>query len=197
MRIELHPAGGILVVPGRNHVAVAALIHREDEEEFRRLSFRERISLIQRRSPLLTACQAVSENTHLYQLSRAHAAHYTAAGAVLIGDAIHLINPTAGQGMTMAIEDAAALARLLGPPLVAGVTGGALDAFLRAYEQERWPRNASQIRWSHWMSQCYAFGGAWGDLLRQWVFRFGASALGRRVQQFLWARMALGKAVNL
>ncbi|NOT54295.1 MAG: FAD-dependent monooxygenase [Deltaproteobacteria bacterium] len=196
MRIELHPAGGILVVPGRNHVAVAALIHREDEEKFRRLSFPERLSLIKGRSPLLTGCQAVSDSGHLYQLSRAHAQHYTAAGAVLIGDAIHLINPTAGQGMTMAIEDAAALARHLGPPLVTGAAGATLEPFLRAYEQERWPRNASQIRWSHWMSQFYAFGGSWGDLLRQWVFRFGASAMGRRVQQYLWTRMALGKAVH-
>jgi 2-polyprenyl-6-methoxyphenol hydroxylase-like FAD-dependent oxidoreductase len=61
---------------------------------------------------------------------------------------------------------------------------------LHAYERGRRPANAALIRWSHWMSRFYAAPGPLGDWLRRKVFAFGGSALGRRVRQRLWTRMA-------
>jgi 2-polyprenyl-6-methoxyphenol hydroxylase-like FAD-dependent oxidoreductase len=113
---------------------------------------------------------------------------------VLIGDALHVTNPTAGQGMTMAIEDAAALARHIGPPLCAARRAAAdptaVERALSDYERERWPKNDAQIRWSHWLSRCYALEGAWAEGLTTAVFRFGASRPGQAIQRLIWSRLA-------
>lgn len=191
MRVELHPDGGVLVVPTLNpeRVGLGVLVRPRDEALFRAGSDEDRLSAIRQRSPLLAGSRTLAPGAHLYRLVRAHAPRYTARGAVLIGDAVHVTNPTAGQGMTMAIEDAAALARHAGPVLAAG-GGGDLAPLLDAYERERRPRNAALIRWSHWMSRFYALDGPLGDWVRRRVFAFGGSAVGRRIQRGLWSRMA-------
>src|SRR5207302_2776352 len=61
MRIELHPSGGILVVPGLERVALAVLVHKEEEAVFHSGSLEEKLAAIRRRSPLLTACRAFSK----------------------------------------------------------------------------------------------------------------------------------------
>ena len=192
MRIELHPSGGVLVVPtlNRDRVGLGVLVQRIDEPLFRTGSVEERLAAIRRRSPLLAGCRDCFAGAHLYKLSRAHVPRYVARGAALIGDAAHVTNPTAGQGMTMAIEDAAALARHVGAALVRGESGSALSPLLRAYERERWPSNAALIRWSHWMSLFYALGGTAGDWFRRRLFALGGSAVGRRIHEYLWSRMA-------
>jgi 2-polyprenyl-6-methoxyphenol hydroxylase-like FAD-dependent oxidoreductase len=192
MRVELHPAGGVLVVPnpGGDRVGVGVLVHPGEEELFRSGSAEEKLAAVRRRSPLFPGCRACGRGAHLYKLSRAHARRYVARGAALLGDAAHVTNPTAGQGMTMAVEDAAALARHVGPALAAGARGAALDGPLLAYERERRPANAALIRWSHWMSRFYALPGALGDWLRRGVFAFGASPLGRLIQRGIWSRVA-------
>ena len=192
MRIELHPAGGILVVPnpGGDRVGLGVLVHQRDEAVFRSGSAEAKLAAVARRSPLLAGCRGYFQGAHLYKLARAHAPRYVARGAALLGDAIHVTNPTAGQGMTMAVEDAAALARHLGPPLAGGKSGPALDVPLQAYERERRPANAALIRWSHWISRFYALDGPVGDALRRRVFAFGSSSLGRIIQRQLWARVA-------
>ena len=135
-------------------------------------------------------CDGFAKGSHLYKLYRAHAERYVARGAALIGDAVHVTNPTAGQGMTMAIEDAAALARHVGPALAAAKPDDHIDRALAAYEDERRPKNAALIRWSHWMSRFYAMPGLRGDWLRRQVFRFGGSFLGQFVQKAIWSRVA-------
>ena len=149
MRIELHPAGGILVVPNPSldRVGLGVLVYPPEEELFRSGVLEAKVAAIQQRSPLFASCRAFPRGAHLYKLSRFHAAHYAAHGAALLGDAVHITNPTAGQGMTMAIEDAAALARHVGPALASGKRGPVLDAALQAYERERRPLNAALIRW--------------------------------------------------
>jgi len=193
LRVELHPAGGILIVPGVGGVALAALIRREDEAQFRSWSLEQRIAAIAQRSSLLAGVQAFPKSAHLYQLARAHAPRYTARGAVLLGDAVHLTNPTAGQGMTMAIGDAAALARHVGPALVTEGRSTAIDAALTAYEAERRPVNVGLIRWSHWLSRIYALGGPVSDALHRYVFAFGGSPLGRYLHHTIWTRVAMEK----
>jgi 2-polyprenyl-6-methoxyphenol hydroxylase-like FAD-dependent oxidoreductase len=190
VRVELHPAGGMLVVPGHGCVGLAALVRNDEEAIFRQGSIEEKASRLRRRSPLLAECGVFPKSASFYQLSRAHAERYTARGAVLIGDAAHVTNPVVGQGMTMAVEDAAALASHVGPALAVGEAGALLDPRLAAYERERMPRNAASVRWSHWMSRVYALGPPFGDALVRSVFAFGGSRLGARLQRRVWSRVA-------
>jgi 2-polyprenyl-6-methoxyphenol hydroxylase-like FAD-dependent oxidoreductase len=191
MRVELHPAGGILIVPNPDlkRVGLGVLVQRREEGLFRSGPVEKKLEAIRRRTPLFAGCRGFPAGSHLYKLSRAHAPWYAARGAALLGDAVHVTNPTAGQGMTMAVEDAAALARHVGPVLAAGERGPALDRPLRAYQRERRPRNAALIRWSHWMSRFYALDGALGDWLRRRVFGLGGSAFGQFVQRRIWSRV--------
>src|SRR5713101_6188084 len=127
---------------------------------------------------------------HLYKLWRGHAPRYAARGAVLLGDAIHVINPVMAQGMTMAIEDAAALAHHVGPALACGAVNEDLDGLFAAYERERRPINAGVIRWSHWMRWGFALGGPGVDVLHRRVFGLANSPLGRVAQRMVWSRFA-------
>jgi len=192
MRIELHPSGGILVVPhpSGERVGLGVLVRPRDEELFRSGTVEEKLEAIRGRSPLFANCRAFPRGSHLYKLSRAHAPRYTARGAALLGDAVHVTNPTAGQGMTMAVEDGAALARHIGPILGRGRPPLEIDRALRAYEGERRPANASLIRWSHWMACFYALDGALGDWLRRRLFALGGSAFGQMIQRRIWSRIA-------
>jgi len=191
MRVELHPAGGMLVVPGHDHVGIAALVRRDEEAVFRQGTIEEKASRLRRRSPLLAECREFPKSAHLYTLARAHADRYTARGAVLIGDAIHTTNPTAGQGMTMALEDAAALASHVGPALAAAEAGELLDSRLAAYEHERMSRNAKALRWSHWMSRFYALGPPFGDAFVRSAFAFSGSRLGGLLRKRVWSQVAV------
>src|SRR5262249_3581345 len=148
MRIELHPDGGVLVVPHPDgqRVGLGVLVQPRDEDLFRAGSVAEKMEKVRRRSSLFEGCEPLPAGAHLYKLARAHAARYTARAAALLGDAVHVTNPTAGQGMTMAIEDGAALARHAGASLCGQ---DSLDDALTRYERERWRLNAAKIRWSH------------------------------------------------
>ncbi|NOQ37033.1 MAG: 2-octaprenyl-3-methyl-6-methoxy-1,4-benzoquinol hydroxylase [Methylococcaceae bacterium] len=48
-----------------------------------------------------------------FPLKRQHAQHYVKQGVALVGDAAHMINPLAGQGVNIGLLDAAALAEVL------------------------------------------------------------------------------------
>ena len=48
-----------------------------------------------------------------FPLKRQHAQHYVKHGVALVGDAAHMINPLAGQGVNIGLLDAAALAEVL------------------------------------------------------------------------------------
>lgn len=193
MRIELHPDGGALVVPGVDRVGVAVLVRPAHEPLFRAGPIDEKLAEIARRVPLLAGCRS-ARGAHLYKLSRGHADRYVARGAVLLGDAVHVTNPTAGQGMTMAIGDAASLSAHVGPALAAGNEPRALDGPLAAYEEERRAANASRLRWSHWMSRFYALSGDAGDAIHRGLFSLGGSAFGRAVLDRIWSRVASHEA---
>jgi 2-octaprenyl-3-methyl-6-methoxy-1,4-benzoquinol hydroxylase len=193
MRINLHPQGGVLVVPGPGRIGVAALVHPEQEALFRAGALEDKLAAIARRVPLCDG-RAALPGAHLYKLHRGHAERYAARGAALLGDAAHVTNPTAGQGMTMAVEDAAALASHLGPPLASGAEGPGLDLALLAYEAQRRPANGRLIFRSHLMSRFYADGGSVGDEVRRRVFTLGGSPLGQAVHRAVWSRMAFREA---
>jgi 2-polyprenyl-6-methoxyphenol hydroxylase-like FAD-dependent oxidoreductase len=190
LRTELHPDGGILVVPGTGRLGLAALVRREHEHLFRTGSVEAKFAHIEGRSPLLSGRRPSPVGVHLYKLWRGHASRYWAPGAALLGDAIHVINPVMAQGMTMAIEDGAALARHAGPLLAARAGTAELDAALACYERERRPFNAAVIRRSHWMSVAFSIGGPLGDRIHRGAFRMADSLIGRALQKRIWSQFA-------
>jgi len=96
--------------------------------------------------------------------------------------------------MTMAIEDAAALARHVGPGIARGERGAALDLHLHRYERERRPKAEALIRWSHWMSRFYAMGGPLGEGIKRQLFSFAGSPPGRLLHRTIWSRVATRSA---
>lgn len=190
LRTEMHPDGGVLVVPGVNRLGLAALVRKEHQHLFRSGSIEEKFARIAQRSPLFQGRQPAAEGAHLYILWRGHAPHYSARGVVLLGDAVHVINPVMAQGMTMAIEDSAALARWLGSTLKSHGTPEQIDASFAAYEKERRPFNERIIRSSHWMSRLFSLGGPWGDRFHRGAFSLSDSSLGKFIQDKIWASFA-------
>ncbi len=74
--------------------------------------------------------------TASFPLKRQHAQAYVKPGVALVGDAAHMINPLAGQGVNIGLLDAAALAEVL---LAADQEGRDIGdvAILKRYEQLR------------------------------------------------------------
>ncbi|MBL8953358.1 MAG: FAD-dependent monooxygenase [Myxococcaceae bacterium] len=193
MRLDLHADGGVMTMPQRDGVVgVAVLVLPRQLQLFQAGTMEQRLRAIWQRSPLLAGMPHVGKNAHLYRLHRGHAARYLSRGAALMGDAVHLTNPTAGQGMTMAIEDAAALARHVSPALHGSEPR--LDAALAAYEAERRPANLELVRWSHWMGRFFAMSGPVADTVKRRVFAFGRTAVGQWVQREIWGHVATRKA---
>ena len=195
MRLDLHADGGVMTMPQRpGIVGVAVLVLPNQLALFQAGTPGQKLANIWKRAPLLAGMRCPEKGAHLYRLHRGHATRYVARGAALIGEAVHLTNPTAGQGMTMAIEDGAALARHLGPALEAHRAEAALDAALHAYEVERRPHNLELVRWSHWMGRFFSMPGPIADSVRRNVFAFGRTGLGKLIQRGIWSHVATRKA---
>lgn len=71
-----------------------------------------------------------------FPLRRQHAQEYVKSGVALIGDAAHMINPLAGQGVNIGFLDAAAFAEVIIAATQKGQDIGSL-AVLREYEKQR------------------------------------------------------------
>ena len=71
-----------------------------------------------------------------FPLKRQHAQSYVKPGVVLVGDAAHMINPLAGQGVNIGLLDAAALAEVLIDAAKKGLELGDLSV-LKRYEKMR------------------------------------------------------------
>jgi 2-polyprenyl-6-methoxyphenol hydroxylase-like FAD-dependent oxidoreductase len=191
MNLYIHRDGGVMVVPQRPGVAgTAVLVHPRENDLFRAGTLEDKVAAIRARCPALASATPLPRHAHLYALSRGHAPRYFARGAALMGDAVHVTNPTAGQGMTMAIEDAAALARHAVPAIAAGADHRAVDAALVAYQRERRPINAGLLRWSHFMGKFFAMHSAIGSELRARVFALGGHGIGQWIQRRVWNRVA-------
>jgi len=71
-----------------------------------------------------------------FPLRLLHARRYAAERIVLVGDAAHTVHPLAGQGINLALLDAAALVDVVGDAIAAGDDPGELRV-LRRYERWR------------------------------------------------------------
>jgi 2-octaprenyl-3-methyl-6-methoxy-1,4-benzoquinol hydroxylase len=82
--------------------------------------------------------------TASFPLKRQHAQSYVKPGVVLVGDAAHMINPLAGQGVNIGLLDAAALGEVLIEASRQGDELGDL-AVLRRYEKMRRTENLKMM----------------------------------------------------
>jgi 2-octaprenyl-3-methyl-6-methoxy-1,4-benzoquinol hydroxylase len=79
-----------------------------------------------------------------FPLKRQHAQQYVKQGIVLVGDAAHMINPLAGQGVNIGLLDAAALAQVLVEAAQQGENVGELRV-LKRYERLRRNENLKMM----------------------------------------------------
>ena len=75
-----------------------------------------------------------------FPLTRRHASSYTKDKVVLVGDAAHTINPLAGQGVNLGLQDAACIAKVIRQAASEGKDIGAVSV-LSEYEKTRRPEN--------------------------------------------------------
>ena len=79
-----------------------------------------------------------------FPLKRQHAQAYVKPGVVLVGDAAHMINPLAGQGVNIGLLDAAALGEVLVDAAKNGLVPGDLSV-LNRYEKLRRNENLKMM----------------------------------------------------
>ena len=79
-----------------------------------------------------------------FPLKRQHAQSYVKPGVVLVGDAAHMINPLAGQGVNIGLLDAAALGEVLLEAVKEGLDPGSLTV-LKRYEKMRRNENLKMM----------------------------------------------------
>nr|WP_320134927.1 UbiH/UbiF/VisC/COQ6 family ubiquinone biosynthesis hydroxylase [uncultured Amphritea sp.] len=80
-----------------------------------------------------------------FPLKRQHASEYVKEGVVLAGDAAHMINPLAGQGVNIGLLDAAALAEVILTGHREGLDISDLS-LLQRYEQQRRNHNLMMMQ---------------------------------------------------
>lgn len=76
-----------------------------------------------------------------FPIARRHVTEYFRQGVVLAGDAAHTINPLAGQGVNLGLQDAAWMIEILVDALRAGENPGSTEVLAR-YEKARRSENA-------------------------------------------------------
>ena len=73
---------------------------------------------------------------HEYPLSLVQSTEQVRQGIVVMGNAAHALHPVAGQGFNLALRDVAALGRVLGAGITAGLAPGDLQT-LQRYQQRQ------------------------------------------------------------
>ena len=181
MRVHLDPAGGLLVMPRPDRVGLGVLVDSGTARHWMTITDEELARDLTRRAPILSGMKLYRDGAHVYELTRSHADRYVHRGAVIIGDAAHTTNPTAGQGMAMALTDAGALADRLSAAIAAGGAPTALDLALADYEQTQWPANEAVIRASHRLAVAYGLRGRKCHALETALLRILGSGLGTAI----------------
>lgn len=134
----IHRDGGVLVLPTtpKGRCRVVAQVDDDDLPRWRAADPLELRALLAVRHARLGELDVRRhEGSHVYRLGWQHAERYVAPGLALVGDAAHVTHPNGGQGMTLAVFDAAALGRLAAPAL--RDRGDGLTAALWEYAARR------------------------------------------------------------
>ncbi|PKM12721.1 MAG: 2-octaprenyl-3-methyl-6-methoxy-1,4-benzoquinol hydroxylase [Gammaproteobacteria bacterium HGW-Gammaproteobacteria-3] len=139
------PSGPQAFLPLPGHYGSLVWYHSPDE--VRRLKNLSHERLLQEVTQAFPDCLGKIEailGTASFPLKRQHAQNYVKPGVVLVGDAAHMINPLAGQGVNIGLLDAAALAEVLIEAHRAG-RDIADNAVLKRYERARRNQNLQMM----------------------------------------------------
>lgn len=186
MRVHFHADGGVLLMPHPDRIGVGMLVDAGSARHWLSMDEPTLLAELVQRAPILAGMSLNCQGMHVYELTRAHAERYVVDRVAIIGDAAHCTNPTAGQGMAMALTDAAALAAAIGPAWQHGDT--AVNAALLHYQAAQWPDNQRLVRQSHLLALVYALRGPlWTRLKLLGVTLLARPAL-RRITDPLVAR---------
>lgn len=174
MRVHFHADGGVLLMPRPTRVGLGVLVEAGSAAWWLSRSDDELTRLLVARAPVLEGMRLHRDGAQVYALARGHAERYVAGSLVILGDAAHVTNPTAGQGMAMALDDAGSFADTLGPVLA---SGGDVAAALIAWQARQWPANQRLVRSSHLLALVYALRGpAWNRVKVDAVRALGRAA---------------------
>lgn len=127
-----------------DHVQIGRIISKGSYRAFRgetKENWKERLAE-SLPPPLLTAFEKVKDQSSepfLLDVLCGALREWSVPGLCFIGDAAHPMSPIGAQGINIALRDAVVAANHLGPLLLSGANGTALDAAARAFESERRP----------------------------------------------------------
>jgi 2-octaprenyl-3-methyl-6-methoxy-1,4-benzoquinol hydroxylase len=139
------PSGPQAFLPLTGHFGSIVWYHSPDE-----INRLKSLSLSELKNELVTAfpdCLGKVNQvlaTASFPLKRQHAQAYVKPGVALVGDAAHMINPLAGQGVNIGLLDAAALAEVLIDAYQQGFEIGELSV-LKRYEKLRRNENLKMM----------------------------------------------------
>jgi ubiquinone biosynthesis UbiH/UbiF/VisC/COQ6 family hydroxylase len=125
-----------------------------------------------------------------FPLQRLAASDYIASGAVLVGDAAHVVHPLAGQGVNLGLQDAVCLAECLAARPYKESLGAA--AALRRYQRERKLANGLMSATIDGLNTLFTGAGP----VRSWLGREGMAIAGRSqlARQLFFKQAATGPA---
>lgn len=138
--------GGFLVQLDRGDYWQCALPFQKGDADIIRAqgiaAFRQRVSAI---APTLSASVATLtswEQVKLLTVQVNRLRTWWRDGFLCIGDAAHAMSPVGGVGINLAVQDAVATARLLGPPLLARAIGS--QHLAKVQKRRAWPASMTQ-----------------------------------------------------
>lgn len=105
---------------------------------------------------------------HSFPLQLTRAREQIRPGLVLLGNVAHTLHPVAGQGLNLALRDAAVLAEEVGLAMAAGRAPGEMGV-LQGYNEQRQRDQQHTIAFSHHLVGLFSGPG----VMKRWTRRFG------------------------